>query len=108
EYPHSISLEPSLKRNCAQFYRNETRLVKYEYSRVLCETDILDLISKLPYSIPADSVDFYFLPHHAALKEERSRPTSRLSGGHSLDSTIRAREELSKVLTSSGFPLRKW
>ncbi|XP_017480692.1 PREDICTED: uncharacterized protein LOC108369973 [Rhagoletis zephyria] len=31
-----------------------------------------------------------------------------LAGGHSVDSTIKARDEISEVLRSAGFPLRKW
>ncbi|XP_017494759.1 PREDICTED: uncharacterized protein LOC108382903, partial [Rhagoletis zephyria] len=31
-----------------------------------------------------------------------------LAGGHSVEAAIRAREEISQVLNSAGFPLRKW
>ncbi|XP_036329414.1 uncharacterized protein LOC118741523 [Rhagoletis pomonella] len=31
-----------------------------------------------------------------------------LAGGHSIDSTVKARDEISEVLRSAGFPLRKW
>ncbi|XP_017461765.1 PREDICTED: uncharacterized protein LOC108355104 [Rhagoletis zephyria] len=31
-----------------------------------------------------------------------------LSGGHTIDSAIKARDEISEVLQSAGFPLRKW
>ncbi|XP_017482805.1 PREDICTED: uncharacterized protein LOC108371713, partial [Rhagoletis zephyria] len=52
DYPNNISIEPSLKGACSQFYRNETRLaknpvLKTEYNRVLREYETLGHMSKI-------------------------------------------------------------
>ncbi|XP_036340730.1 uncharacterized protein LOC118750102, partial [Rhagoletis pomonella] len=75
DYPNNISLGPSLKGACFQFYRNETRLARNpvlqtEYNRVSREYETLGHMSKISDNVPADSADCYFLPHHAVLKEE--------------------------------------
>ncbi|XP_017467967.1 PREDICTED: uncharacterized protein LOC108360270 [Rhagoletis zephyria] len=68
DFPGNISLDPSFKRACSQFYRNETRLAKdpvlqKEYNRVLAEYETLGYVSKITNPIPADSSDNCFLPH---------------------------------------------
>ncbi|XP_036345831.1 uncharacterized protein LOC118755088 [Rhagoletis pomonella] len=83
DFPGNISLGPSLKRACSQFYRNETRLAKdpvlqKEYNRVLAEYETLGHMSKITNPIPADSSDNYFLPHHAVIKAESTSTKVRV------------------------------
>ncbi|XP_036345965.1 uncharacterized protein LOC118755225 [Rhagoletis pomonella] len=83
DFPGNISLGPSLKRACSQFYRNETRLAKdpvmqTEYNRVLAEYETLGHMSKITNPIPADSSDNYFLPHHAVIKAESTSTKVRV------------------------------
>ncbi|XP_036340038.1 uncharacterized protein LOC118749350 [Rhagoletis pomonella] len=83
DFPINISLGPSLKRACSQFFRNETRLAKdpvlqKEYSRVLAEYESLGHMSQILNNIPADSSDNYFLPHHAVIKAESTSTKARV------------------------------
>ncbi|XP_036317395.1 uncharacterized protein LOC118732370, partial [Rhagoletis pomonella] len=83
DIPGNISLGPSLKRACSQFYRNETRLAKdpylqKEFNRVLAEYETLGHMSKITNPIPADSSDNYFLPHHAVIKAESTSTKVRV------------------------------
>ncbi|XP_036346556.1 uncharacterized protein LOC118755854, partial [Rhagoletis pomonella] len=83
DIPGNISLGPSLKTACSQFYRNETRLAKdpylqKEFNRVLAEYETLGHMSKITNPIPADSSDNYFLTHHAVIKAESTSTKVRV------------------------------
>ncbi|XP_017470360.1 PREDICTED: uncharacterized protein LOC108362040 [Rhagoletis zephyria] len=83
EFPANICLDPSLKKACSQFFRNETRLRKdpvlqKEYNRILTEYESLGHMSRINASISADSSDNYFLPHHAVIKAESTSTKVRV------------------------------
>ncbi|XP_037818722.1 uncharacterized protein LOC119608392, partial [Lucilia sericata] len=116
-YPEKLCLGKSRNSALAQFFRNESRLLrdpslKSEYDRVVQEYEDLNHMSKVCDESLNESLTYY-LPHHAVIKPESTTTKVRVvfnasspsSNGLSLNDILYPGPILQR---SAGFSLRKW